>query len=225
MDKDKKTIAVDFDGVINPYTKGWQGPGVFEKPSDRCAVAMKRLRAKYVVIIHTARERSEFGAIKKYLKLNDIKHDGIFTALGKRAKPPAVAYLDDKAVLFSGDWDCVPADIDKSSSGGTEVFEFTAKEQQHNNMFKMLVGKMLSIKTDATARYGVESWNSLGPKGIFVDINRKFARVKHFVWEGNDQATSENIEDTLFDMAVYSLLMVMSLRGREKCSKDLSTTP
>jgi hypothetical protein len=222
----KKSIAIDFDGVINPYTKGWQGPGVFEDPSQECVAAIKKLHTNYTIIIHTAREQTEFDRIREYLLKHDIEHDEMFEAKGSRSKPIADVYLDDRAVTFNGNWDAAILKIENSSRVCGDKFKFGSIEIEHNRRFEALAEKMLAVKIDATARYGVESWNSLGSKGVFVDINRKFRRVKNFVWEDHNQTTSENIEDTLLDMAAYSLLMIMSLRDKvERDPKDLSTTP
>ncbi len=222
----KKSIAIDFDGVINPYTKGWQGAGVFEDPSQECIVAIKKLHANYAIIIHTAREQTEFDSIREYLLKHDVEHDELFEAKGPRAKPVADVYLDDRAVAFSGNWDAAILKIENSHKVCADKFKFGSTEIEHNRRFEALAEKMLAVKIDATARYGVESWNSLGEKGVFVDINRKFMRVKNFVWEDHNQTTSENIEDTLLDMAAYSLLMIMSLRDKvERDSKPISTTP
>ena len=90
------------------------------------------------------------------------------------------------------------------------------KEQLHDREFKELVKCMVDIKTDATRRYGVGCWNSLGPKGLFADINRKYHRMKNFVWDESQKPSSENFEDTCLDMAVYSLLMIMSWRRTQK---------
>lgn len=99
--------------------------------------------------------------------------------------------------------------------------------RDHNNKFLAVVNEMKKTKLDATRRYGAGCWNSLGARGLFADLNRKYFRVKHLVWEGNDLKTSETIEDTLMDMAVYSLLMIMSLRDENTkvSSKRPSTTP
>jgi len=222
----KKTIAVDFDGVINPYVKGWQGAGVFETPSKECVAAIKKLHTNYTIIIHTAREQTEFSNIREYLSKHDVEYDEIFEAKGSRAKPKAEVYLDDRAVAFRGDWTVALAKIENSSKMCADKFNFDNIESEHNKAFETLAERMLSIKIDGTARYGADSWNSLGSRGVFVDINRKFRRVKNFVWDEHNQTTSENIEDTLFDMAVYSLLMILSLRNKvERDSKDLSTAP
>lgn len=104
-------------------------------------------------------------------------------------------------------------------SYGKDKSEKGSPEEAHNCEFASLTLKMVAIKQDATKRYGPEACFSLGSKGLYADINRKVQRIKRFVWDDKRETTSENVEDTLFDLAAYSLLMIMSLR-REGVIKD-----
>lgn len=101
------------------------------------------------------------------------------------------------------------------------MVELNSKVQlnEHQKEFEELIERMVEVKRDASKRYGVKIWNSLGSKGLFVDINRKFMRLKHYVWEDNREATSECIEDTLLDLSIYALLMIMSLK-REGLNRE-----
>ena len=76
------------------------------------------------------------------------------------------------------------------------------------------LGRIIAIKVDASKRYGEDAAH-LGLRGIFADINRKHKRLKQFLWEGEID-TSENVEDTLSDMAVYAILGLMELDERRK---------
>jgi len=67
--------------------------------------------------------------------------------------------------------------------------------------------RILKIHKDAQKRYG-KATAPLGLKGLFADLNRKNERLKQFMWEDNVD-TSENIIDTLYDNAVYSILSAM----------------
>jgi len=101
----KPTICVDFDGVMNSYKSGY-GPNytvdhITDPPTPYCADAIKILRASYVVIIHSTRAVTDEGkqAIKDWLKKYDIVVDGIMAV-----KPPAMMYIDDRAIPFRGNW-------------------------------------------------------------------------------------------------------------------------
>ena len=78
--------------------------------------------------------------------------------------------------------------------------------------------KIIKIKVDATRRYGDQA-APLGLKGLFADINRKHRRAERYMWDGI-RDTSENIEDTLSDMAVYCILALMEIDERKIHGKD-----
>lgn len=50
------TIAVDFDGVIHAYTKGWHDGTIYDEPLPGAMSALSHLLDKYSVFIFTARE-------------------------------------------------------------------------------------------------------------------------------------------------------------------------
>ena len=97
----KRTIVFDFDGVIHSYTSGWQGIDIIpDKPTDGIQDVIDELRNKgYEVIIVSTRCVEEKGikAIQNYLKENDIVVDDIMAH-----KPPALVYVDDRAITFDG---------------------------------------------------------------------------------------------------------------------------
>lgn len=100
-----KTVAVDFDGVIHPYTRGWQG----ETPDDEPPVAgagtaLEMLAAHYQVVVFSTRAETEVGrqAIREWLAHWQL--DGFVTDV-VADKPKAIAYIDDRAVVFTGDWE------------------------------------------------------------------------------------------------------------------------
>ena len=89
-----------------------------------------------------------------------------------------------------------------------DKFKEHANEMSYR-AFSEHVDKMIRIKIDATKRYGSDP-APLGTKGLFADLNRKFTRAKRWMWEGK-VSTTENIIDTLYDMAIYSILSVMHI--------------
>lgn len=105
----KKTIAVDFDGVIHRYNKGWQDGSIYDVPVKNSAIQLKRLVDKgYKVVIFTTRINPELGddikiekeKIVNWLDINGFErgvHYHDITAL----KPKAIAYIDDRAVRFT----------------------------------------------------------------------------------------------------------------------------
>lgn len=99
----RRTIAVDFDGVIADYD-GYKGPGVLGAPRDDVREALNLLRSEgWKIVIHTTRGKDE---VEDYLLRNAIAHDEINSNSDYRTpgvKPVADVYWDDRAVCYSGD--------------------------------------------------------------------------------------------------------------------------
>ena len=97
----KQAVVFDFDGVIHSYTSGWIGPDVIpDPPVPGIKEAIAEIRAAgYMVFVVSARCRHPLGmvAIDEYLKRHGIEVDDICME-----KPPAVAYIDDRAICFDG---------------------------------------------------------------------------------------------------------------------------
>lgn len=92
------TVAVDFDGVLNTYT-GWVGEDVLFDPRPGCEAFLRDLARHYRVVVHTTREpwrvRGWLADHRLAAYVTDIT----------QTKPRAVAYIDDRAVRFDGDYD------------------------------------------------------------------------------------------------------------------------
>lgn len=97
----KPTVVFDFDGVIHSYKSGWQGPGVIPDPVVPGIVeAIDHLRANgYRVVVVSTRCSSIGGktAVEDYLTENRIAVDAVMAE-----KPPALCYVDDRAICFQG---------------------------------------------------------------------------------------------------------------------------
>tara|TARA_A100001515_G_scaffold143839_1_gene146114 strand:- start:14030 stop:14422 length:393 start_codon:yes stop_codon:yes gene_type:complete len=106
-----KNIAIDFDGVVHNFNKGWHDGTCYGEPIRGSLVAIKRLSQRYNVIIFSAKVRpdrplvegktgkelvTEWLAKHEVLKyVSDITHE----------KPRAQYYIDDKAVRFNDNWE------------------------------------------------------------------------------------------------------------------------
>ncbi len=93
-----KTICVDLDGVLAQYT-GWQGPDHIGEPMPGARGFLFDLRVRgYEVVIHTTRQ---YPGVWDWL----IKHNlQDFISGITSSKVPAVAYIDDRAICFRGDF-------------------------------------------------------------------------------------------------------------------------
>lgn len=100
-----KTLAVDFDGVIHAYTKGWNGGACYDDPSPGTLDALRELSKRYRLVVFTARH--DLVAVAAWLQTHRMAH--YFDDVTNR-KPAAVAYIDDRAVRFT-DWDQALVDL------------------------------------------------------------------------------------------------------------------
>ena len=96
-----KTVVFDFDGVIHSYTSGWKGEDVIpDPPVPGIKEAIADIRAAgFEVVVVSARTATTNGiyAIGKWLEKHGIEYDGVCTE-----KPPALVYIDDRAICFDG---------------------------------------------------------------------------------------------------------------------------
>lgn len=95
-------VCFDFDGVIHSYTSGFLGDGnIPDPPVPGIKQVIDRLRdAGYRVVVLSSRSASSEGrrAMQEWFDKWDIEVDDICST-----KPPARCYVDDRAVLFTGD--------------------------------------------------------------------------------------------------------------------------
>lgn len=108
--KRRRTIAVDFDGVIHRYGKGWQDGSIYDEPIDGAREALARIHRRYQVVIFTTR-------VNPSMPGHDRQREAMDAWLSRRGfvrgehydeithvKPPALAYIDDRALHFV-DWE------------------------------------------------------------------------------------------------------------------------
>ena len=96
-----KTVVFDFDGVIHSYTSGWKGEAnIPDPPVPGIREAIQNIRESgYRVVVVSTRCCTDSGmrAVCHYLRNHGITVDDIMSE-----KPPAVCYIDDRAVCFDG---------------------------------------------------------------------------------------------------------------------------
>ena len=99
----KQTVVFDFDGVIHSYTSGWQGEGVADDPPvPGIREALKEIHeAGYEVVVVSTRcaTREGIDTVMHYLGKHDL---GKYVDMVCKEKPPAIVYIDDRAICFDG---------------------------------------------------------------------------------------------------------------------------
>lgn len=113
------TIAVDFDGVIHTYERGWADGTIYGDFMPNAMPSLERLMKHDAVFVHTTRNARQ---VARWIERTSQYHIDCTTRLPRtwygRRKPfwntrglllvtnlkmAAVAYLDDRAVRFN-DW-------------------------------------------------------------------------------------------------------------------------
>ncbi len=99
----RRTLCIDFDGVIYPYDGDWADGRLRFEPVPGAIKALHRLYAAgYTLVIHTTRCRQtgQAGAIFSWL----AEYGAPYIWQVTDTKVPALAYIDDRAVRFTN-WD------------------------------------------------------------------------------------------------------------------------
>lgn len=95
-------VVFDLDGVIHSYTSGHHGATVIPDPpvpGIREAIAEIRKNGYKVTVVSTRCATQEgISAVVEYLGQNNIIVDAV-----QMEKPPAICYVDDRAICFDGD--------------------------------------------------------------------------------------------------------------------------
>jgi hypothetical protein len=113
------TVAVDFDGVIHAYSKGWHDGTIYDEPVPGALDAIESLMERYAVAIFTTRDTEQ---VKDWLLGHGF--DDIWTDLAweppfwneagsllvTNRKPAAIAYIDDRGIRFES-WNQALADL------------------------------------------------------------------------------------------------------------------
>ena len=98
-----KTVVFDFDGVIHSYTSGWLGEATIpDPPVPGIREALKEIHgAGYEVVVVSTRcaTAKGKGAIEAWLYNNGLRE---YIDKVCKEKPPAIAYIDDRAICFDG---------------------------------------------------------------------------------------------------------------------------
>lgn len=101
---EKKTVAVDFDGVIHSYTSGWMGADQIPDPPVPGAIEfLNELALHYTVVIFTTRAGHEGASAAIMAWLIEHGFEAEFVEI-TNVKGPAIFYLDDRAWRFRGNF-------------------------------------------------------------------------------------------------------------------------
>lgn len=132
--------------------------------------------------------------------VEDAKFEGILKFMPPIAEPPPVA----EAVTEQGDeWDDVPVAL--------SAFEMILDEMRDLHRKKSAdygSGEDPLANIRASERFGIPAW-----VGAVIRGNDKMSRIISFVMKG--KLENESIEDSLMDLAVYSMIALQLYREQK----------
>jgi hypothetical protein len=105
-----KNIAVDFDGVVHNFDKGWHDGTCYGDPIEGSLEAIRELSKTYNVIIFSAKVRPDRplvnGKCDTELVEEWLDKHGVMSYVKEitHEKPRAQYYIDDKAIRFENNW-------------------------------------------------------------------------------------------------------------------------
>tara|TARA_B100000963_G_scaffold353791_1_gene369120 strand:- start:540 stop:923 length:384 start_codon:yes stop_codon:yes gene_type:complete len=105
-EKELNNLAIDFDGVIHTFDKGFHDGTCYGKPIKGSLTAIKKLSKKFKIIIFSSKVKKDRplvnGKTGMQLVKNWLKKYKILNYITEITceKPRAKYYIDDKAIEF-----------------------------------------------------------------------------------------------------------------------------
>lgn len=116
IEKEKYTIALDFDGVIHNDSEGFYDGTIYGNPIEGTKSALELLSSKYKLVIYSCKSNPDRPLINnktgteliwEWLEHHNLKQYISYVVWGK---PNAFIYVDDKGLRFSN-WDKTLSEI------------------------------------------------------------------------------------------------------------------
>jgi len=119
----KPILALDFDGVIHSYEKGWQDGEIYGKPTPGFFAWAAEAKIYFTLVVFSSRSHSHKGIapMRDWMAVNLWDHQCELTEQGKPKlnleiedfdfpthKPKAFLTIDDRALTFRGNWSELP---------------------------------------------------------------------------------------------------------------------
>ena len=111
LENERNNLAIDFDGVIHNFDKGWYDGTCYGEPIDGAIDAVKQLSKKYNLIIFTGKALPDRplvnGKTGKQLVVEWLENHDLLQYIDDvtYSKPRAEYYIDDKGISFTNNWD------------------------------------------------------------------------------------------------------------------------
>ena len=111
MEGQLDNLAIDFDGVVHTFDKGWHDGTCYGEPIEGSLEAIKALSEDWNIIIFSAKVRPDrplvngmtgYELVDEWLQKHDVRE---YVSEITHEKPRAKHYIDDKAIEFTNNWE------------------------------------------------------------------------------------------------------------------------
>lgn len=115
-----KVVCFDFDGVLSKYD-GWKGADSAGSAISKAVSLVKKLHSDgFTIVVLTA--RSKLSTVQKWLDAH-----GLSFAKATNTKPPAAAYIDDRAVRWPASEKEIRSKLEAQKISDPDTREFIQK--------------------------------------------------------------------------------------------------
>ena len=110
LEHERKNIAIDFDGVIHTFDKGWYDGTCYGEPVKGAIDAIKTISENYDIIVFTGKALPDRPLVNgkpgKQLVTEWLEEYELMQYIKEvtYTKPRAEYYIDDKAIEFTNNW-------------------------------------------------------------------------------------------------------------------------
>ena len=110
LENERSNLAIDFDGVIHNFDKGWYDGTCYGEPIEGSLEAIKELSDKYNIIIFSSKALPDRplvnGKTGKQLIIEWLEKYDVLKYIDEITyfKPRAEYYIDDKGISFKNNW-------------------------------------------------------------------------------------------------------------------------
>jgi hypothetical protein len=164
---DKKTICLDFDGVIHKYTSPWAGTRTIPDPPVPGAFKFIRAaqEAGWTVAILSTRsgEAGGIGAMRNWLAKHGLEPSEISAIDFPTTKPRAKIYIDDRGYYFRGRFPSI------KWVEGFQPWHRTTKAAAGSNLEKAMAGASADLAR-ASAEIDRALW--VGDRGKLLAMSQ-----------------------------------------------------
>lgn len=103
----RRTLCVDFDGVLHSYTSPWAGAEVIPDPPVPGAFAFLAaavLRFRVAVVSARSHQPGGIDAMRRWFAAHALPDYALDALEFPTEKPQAIVYIDDRGWRFDGTW-------------------------------------------------------------------------------------------------------------------------